>query len=114
VSEIQRTDSAATVKIVYVLYLVGLLTAITAIVGVVMAYVNRADAPQWIADHFTYQIRTFWIGMVYSLTGTLLTGIGIGYLILLLFAIWLIVRCVKGLQWIQGGVAPPDVETWYV
>jgi len=112
VSEAQSNDAAATVKIVYVLYLVALLTAITSIVGLVMAYVNRPDSPQWLADHFTYQIRTFWIGALFSFIGSLLTGIGLGYLILLGVAVWLVIRCVKGLQRLGRGVPPADVETW--
>ncbi|HIF9240904.1 TPA: DUF4870 family protein [Photobacterium damselae] len=46
-------------KIIYILYLVGLVIGVTGIVGVIMAYVNKGDAPQWLQDHFRFQIRTF-------------------------------------------------------
>ena len=37
---------------VYILYLVSLLVGITSIVGVIMAYVNRSDAPEWVQTHY--------------------------------------------------------------
>src|SRR5438477_11416343 len=49
---------ADTAKIVYILYLVSLIFGLTSIVGVIMAYVNRADAPGWVRSHYRFQIRT--------------------------------------------------------
>ena len=40
--------AARMATIVYILYLVGLIAGITTVVGVVIAYVNRADAPEWV------------------------------------------------------------------
>lgn len=56
------SSTEGTAKIVYVLYLVGILFGLTTLIGVVMAYVNRGDAPEWLKTHYQYQIRTFWIG----------------------------------------------------
>src|SRR5688500_4715856 len=36
-----------TAKLVYILYLASLIVGITAIIGVIIAYVNRGDAPAW-------------------------------------------------------------------
>ncbi len=114
-SEVKGGDNSGTAKLVYILYLVGLVTgSLTTIVGLVIAYINRSESPPWLADHFTYQIRTFWIGFLYGLIGGLLTVVGIGFLLLLALAIWLIVRCVKGYQWLANNQAPADVETWWV
>ena len=52
-------------KIVYILYLVSLLFGITGIIGVVMAYINKDDAPEWVQTHYQFQIRTFWIGALF-------------------------------------------------
>ena len=57
-----RNAGAGTAKLVYILYLVSLLIGITAIVGLIIAYVNRDDAPGWLQTHYRFQIRTFWIG----------------------------------------------------
>ena len=50
----------------------------------------------------------------HGLISAALMVVGIGFLMLLALAIWLIVRCVKGFQWLQNNQAPPDVETWWV
>lgn len=84
--------------IVYILYLVGFLTAITALVGLVLAYVNRNDAPPWVQSHYTFQIRTFWWGLLMVVLGSLLSTVGIGLLILLAWMIWTVVRCAVGLS----------------
>ncbi|MGC9386519.1 MAG: DUF4870 family protein [Hydrogenovibrio sp.] len=87
-------------KIVYVLYLVGLVIGLTALVGVVMAYVKRGehDQPEWLESHYSFQIQTFWYGLAYLVVGALLSMIVIGWLVLLWWMIWLVVRCVKGLS----------------
>src|SRR5258708_39589824 len=56
-------QEAATANIVYILYLVGLIVPMTPIVGLIMAYVNYGDAPEWVQSHYRFQIRTFWIGL---------------------------------------------------
>ncbi|GGD59794.1 hypothetical protein GRI62_00530 [Erythrobacter arachoides] len=53
--------------IVAILYIVNImLPPFAAVVGVVLAYVWRADAraQAWEHTHFTYLIRTFWIGLI--------------------------------------------------
>ena len=37
-----------TARVVYILYLVSLIFGVTSIIGLIMAYVYRADAPEWI------------------------------------------------------------------
>ena len=38
-----------------------------------MAYINRGQAAgTWAESHYTYQIRTFWIGLLYSCISILL------------------------------------------
>lgn len=88
-------DSA---NIVYILYLVGLLFGITGIIGVVMAYINKDDAPEWLRTHYQFQIRTFWIGALYIFLGSILSIVLIGWFVLLFWVVWLIVRSVKGMK----------------
>jgi uncharacterized membrane protein len=82
---------------VYVLYLVGFFTAITALVGVVIAYVQIDKADDMLRTHYRFQIRTFWIGLLYVVIGALSVIIIVGIFILLWWFIWTLVRCVKGL-----------------
>lgn len=103
---------AGTAKIIYILYLVGLVFGVTGIVGVVMAYINKSDAPEWLQSHYRFQIRTFWIGALYIFLGALLSIFLIGYLVLLFWIVWLIVRCIKGMQALEKGQAHPNPAGW--
>ena len=104
--------STSNAKLVYILYLVGILIGITGIVGVIMAYVNKGDGPDWMDSHYQFQIRTFWIGLLYMVLGSLLFVFIIGYLIWLFWLIWLIVRCVKGLKQLDKGEAINNPTSW--
>lgn len=106
------TDATGSVKLIYILYLAGIVFGITGIVGVVMAYINRNDAPEWLKSHYDFQIRTFWIGALYMFVGILLSLILIGYLILLFWMVWLIVRCVKGMKYLDERQAHPNPSGW--
>jgi uncharacterized membrane protein len=99
-------------KLIYILYLVGIVIGITGIVGVVMAYLNRSEAPEWLKSHYRFQIRTFWIGALFLIIGGLLSIVLIGWLILLFWLVWLIVRSVKGMQYLDRGEAHPNPTSW--
>ncbi len=105
-------QDARQAQLIYVLYLVGLVVGVTAVVGVVLAYVARGDSVDWLLTHFRYQIRTFWLAVLYAVTGVALLLVGIGVLVLLAAFIWWIVRCVKGLRQLDRGQPVENVETW--
>ncbi len=105
-------QEAATANVVYILYLLGLIVPITPIVGVVMAYVNRSDAPEWVRTHYRFAIRTFWIGLLYGVIGLLTSIIIVGIFWLGFVLIWLVVRCVKGMRVISRGVPYERPESW--
>jgi uncharacterized membrane protein len=108
----EGTATEGVAKLIYVLYLVAIVFGITGLVGVVMAYVYRSEAPAWLRSHYQFQIRTFWIGLLYFLIGLLLTFLLIGYLVLLLWVVWLVIRCVKGIKALDQKQAPPNPGTW--
>jgi uncharacterized membrane protein len=109
---VERQGNPDTARIIYVLYLVGLVAGITAIVGVIMAYVNRDDAPDWLRTHYELQIRTFWMMLLYAVIAGILCLLLIGFLLLLLLAIWWIVRCVKGLKYLDMKAPYPNHLGW--
>ena len=100
------------VNIVYILYLASLIFGITGLIGVVIAYVNQREAPEWLQSHYEFQIRTFWIGLLYGLIGVATTLIFIGWLLLLLWAVWLIVRCARGMKHLARGAPYPNPDSW--
>ena len=108
----QAPSSEGTAKVVYILYLVGIIFGLTGIIGVVMAYINKRDAPDWLQTHYQFQIRTFWIGLLYVLIGMILSIILIGYLVLLFWVVWLVIRCVKGMKSLDQKEAHPDPAGW--
>jgi len=105
-------NSMPTAKVIYILLIVGTIVGITSIIGLVMAYVMKDGSEQWLQSHYRFQIRTFWIGLLYSMTGALLINIGIGFFILLFTFIWMIVRCTKGLKQLENREPVKNLESW--
>ena len=101
------------VFIAYVTYAVGLLILFTPVVGVIMAYVKRDEAQGSIyASHIDYLIKTFWVSLVGTVLGTFTTLILIGWLILLVTAIWFIYRVVVGLIKLNED-KPVPTQGWF-
>lgn len=113
VSEEQRHKPDTTMAmVIYALYLASFFLGFTSIIGVVIAYVYKGKGPAWLDEHYRYQIRTFWIGLVYGIVFSILTLILIGFPLLLALAVWLIIRCVKGFKGLQEKRVPSNVDTW--
>jgi uncharacterized membrane protein len=88
------------------------LGGLSTIVGVVLAYVWRSEPHQpWEATHYTYLIRTFWIGLAAAVLGIITLLLGIGFLIMLAVAVWTLVRTVMSLINAQKRAAMPDPHT---
>ena len=81
---------------VYILYLASFFVGITGVIGVVIAYLNLDGADPLLRSHYQFQIRTFWIGLLYVVVGAVLCLIVIGIAVLAWWFIWTLVRCVKG------------------
>jgi len=82
---------------VYALQAAGFLFGITWIVAVIIDYVKRDDARgSWLESHFSWQIRTFWWGLLWGVIGGVLLLVLVGYLVLVANAVWIIYRIVKG------------------
>ena len=100
------------VQVVYVLYLVGFVIGITSIVGLVLAYINRGKAGGWIESHYTWAIRTFWLGLLGAFVSMLLMIVVIGMLTMLLVALWVIIRTVVGLQKLGRNEPIDNPQSW--
>lgn len=101
--------------VVYALFLAGVVSGgLTMLVGAVIAYVYRGRGPHWYDEHYRYQIRTFWIALLYFAISGVLMLLLIGYVTWLLAVVWLVVRCVKGIRRLQEYREPDNVGTWLV
>lgn len=74
-------------SLVYILYLLSFVLGVTFLIGVVLAYLNRGEAPDWVKTHYQFQIRTFWIGLLYGAIGFVLVAIVVGIPILIATAV---------------------------
>ncbi|MGI0152367.1 DUF4870 family protein [Pseudidiomarina sp. WS423] len=84
--------------VIYILQLVSCFVGFTSIVGIIINYIKRAEVRgTYLESHFTWQIRTFWWMLVWSLIGLVTTFFGIGVIVLLVAAVWFIYRAVRGL-----------------
>lgn len=108
------SDERQMALIIYILYLVACAAGVTAIVGVVMAYVSRSTAPDWLKSHYTFQIRTFWIGLLYFTVSIALCVVLIGIPLVVASFIWYIVRCAMGLSRLLRNEPYPTPESWTV
>lgn len=104
-------DSGKTI-LIYVIYIIALVTAVPLLVGVVLAYIFKGNNPEWTRSHFDHQISLFWrfligtiafgaliaisIPLTFVLIGLPLIAIaGIG---LIYIWLWMLFRCLKGIQ----------------
>lgn len=101
-------------QLVYILYLVGLMLAFTTIIGIVMAYLNRGNSEDWIDSHYTYAIRTFWIGILYGFISFVTMFIFIGFLLAIATMVWFIIRCIVGLQALTRKEPVANVNSWLI
>ena len=98
--------------IVYILYFVGYFTGITAIIGVIMAHVQVDSAEPMLATHYRFQIRTFWIGLLYLVVGGVLSLIVIGAVVLAWWLIWSLIRNIKGVLALNEHRPIVDPSSW--
>jgi uncharacterized membrane protein len=98
--------------VVYILYLIGYITGFTALAGVIIAHVKARSSDDILRSHYRFQIRTFWVGLLYLAFGTLLAYVLIGVLILLWWFVWSIVRIVKGMVILNDGRAIARPTSW--
>ncbi len=95
-------------QVVYALQALAFLWGITAIVGIVINYVKRDDARGTLYEnHFDWQIRTFWWGLLWGVVGVVLSLVFVGIFVLIAVWIWMIYRVVKG--WLKLSEGKPVV-----
>jgi len=98
--------------VIYILYLASLVIGVTGIVGLVLAYINRGKAGGIVESHYTFLIRTFWIGLLYALIAVVLIFLVIGFLLMFAVAVWFIARCILGIQALQRGEPIKNPQSW--
>jgi len=101
-------------NLIYILFLAGFVTGgIAALVGVVMAYMAKDEAPDMLKTHYHNHINIFWKALAYGVLGAvLLVFLGLGLLVWLAVAVWIIIRIVKGMQALAKDEAIENPGSW--
>ena len=96
-NELALTPSKTIATVVYALQAASFFLGITLVIAVIINYIKRESVRgTWLESHFIWQIRTFWFSLLWGIIGFVTIFIGIGYLILIANAVWLIYRIIKG------------------
>lgn len=98
--------------VVYLLYGAGYFTGFSALIGVIIAHVKVMDADPVLQSHYRFQIRTFWIGLLYLVIGVPLCAVLIGIPILAWWFIWSLIRIVKGSLLVIEHKPIADPKSW--
>ena len=107
-----KPGSPGNANLIYILHLAATITGITGLIAVIMAYVSRDGAEEWLVSHYNHQINLFWKFLLFILIGTVLAAAIIGFLIIPCAYIWFIVRNVKGIQILSAGEPYPYPGGW--
>jgi uncharacterized membrane protein len=102
----------ANLQVIYILYLASFVIGITGIVGIVLAHLNRGKSEAWLESHYTWAIRTFWLGLLGVFISALLMIVMIGMLTMILVVIWVIVRTIVGLQKLGRNEPIANPQSW--
>ena len=99
---------------------IGILTSVTivgafvfgwpSIIAVILNYVKRDDARgTFVESHFSWQIRTFWFALAWTVVSWLLIvtliGIPLAWILILAVSIWIAYRVIRG--WVALGARQP-------
>ncbi len=109
----KQTNNIPTVKVIYILLIVSTLVGFTGIIALIMAYVMKGDSTNWLQTHYRFQIRTYWIAVLYVFLGILTLQIMLGYFILVFTFVWIVVRCTKGLKQLEDNQPVKNLESWF-
>ena len=93
--------SALTGMIGSALIVTAFLTGWPSIIAVIINYVKRSEVRgTWLDSHFSWQIRTFWLALLWVLIGAVvfltLIGIPVAIGIWLLTGLWVLYRIARG------------------
>jgi uncharacterized membrane protein len=98
--------------VVYLLYCGGYFTGISALIGVIIAHTKVDDTNPVLRSHYQFQIRTFWIGLLYLAIGMLLFVVLIGIPILVWWFIWSLIRIIKGILLVTEHKPIANPKSW--
>jgi len=82
-------------RIIYILFGLGFFLPILTVAGVIYGYISRGKSSA-LDSHIRFQLRTFWIGLAMVIIGGILAFVVVGYLVLLVWFLWTVIRVISG------------------
>ncbi|RQR54487.1 hypothetical protein DIE07_25755 [Burkholderia sp. Bp9002] len=100
--------------VLYGLYALHWLTGgITGLIAIIINYVKRGDvAGTPYADHFEWQIRTFWRALIAYVIGFALAFVFVGFVVMFATWVWTLYRIIKGWLYLNDNKAL-DPQAWF-
>lgn len=96
-SDPDTRQSSTIAHVVYAFYAVSIFTGLPALVGVIIAHLQYSPAAGWVtASHLSWQIRSFWWSILWTVIGIALIPVLVGWLILAVVWLWFIYRVARG------------------
>lgn len=115
-SNISTFENKDAVMATYCLNLLAPFNGLTGLAAIVLAYLKRDDAKGTIYEsHITYQIRTFWIGLLASIIAfPLIFLFGLGLLLYVGIFVWWMLRSALGFKNLLDGKEITDPQAYLV
>lgn len=90
------------------------LASLPSVAAVLINYLKRSEVRgTWLDSHFSWQIRTFWYALLWSLIGVVLivsvVGVLFGLAVLLVTSVWVTYRVARG-WWMLNQQRPMPVR----
>lgn len=98
-------------RLTYVLYAIASISGFPMLIGLILAYVARSEAPDWLKTHYTFLIYTFWGGLVLILVGMMTWIFGIGIFLLWVLPLWYVIRIVRGWMLLENRQSIPNPQS---
>ncbi|MCW8915487.1 MAG: hypothetical protein OQK24_06485 [Magnetovibrio sp.] len=98
-------------RIAYGLFAVAAISGFPMLIGLIVAYIARGEAPEWLKGHYTFLIHTFWGGLLLILVGVITWVVGVGMLLLWVLPLWYVIRIVRGWILLENRQEVPNPQS---
>lgn len=114
VDEYVLKNTKDSLQLIYLIYGAGALTmGFTTVLGAIWAYLERENTDAVLRSHITFLLHTFWKGLLFLFVGGFFSFFVLGFLILIFWFVWLIIRCVNGFKALKEDKPIEDPKRWW-
>ncbi|WP_341756430.1 MULTISPECIES: hypothetical protein [unclassified Candidatus Tisiphia] len=100
--------------VIYILFLCGIVAPLLPIIGTIFSYINKDVKNKYLASHYIFIWRTFWMGFVGIMISMITTIILIGPVLYLCLLVWFILRIAIGFKYLLNSIEHPNYMTYWI